>query len=76
MPNASSARRAVPNRFVTSGKSAPFTLVNSNAGPPAGDHAAMNLRRLEHRIDRRRDLDQVAIAPELIDERSQIRKHQ
>ena len=35
VPNASSARRAVPNRFVTSGKSAPFTFVNSNAGPPA-----------------------------------------
>ena len=35
VPKASSARRAVPNRLVTSGKSAPFTFVNSNAGPPA-----------------------------------------
>ena len=34
-PNASSARRAVPNRLVTSGKSAPLTLVKSSAGPPA-----------------------------------------
>ena len=34
-PKASCARRAVPNRLVTSGKSAPRTLVNSSAGPPA-----------------------------------------
>ena len=34
-PNASSARRAVPNRLVTSRKSAPVTLVKSSAGPPA-----------------------------------------
>ena len=54
VPNASSARLAVPNRFVASGKSAPFTFVNSKAGPLRGDDAAMNLRRLEHRIDRRR----------------------
>ena len=34
-PNARSARRAVPNRFVTSGKSAPFGFVKRSAGPPA-----------------------------------------
>ena len=34
-PKASSARRAVPNRLVTSGSSAPRTRVNSSAGPPA-----------------------------------------
>ena len=34
-PNASCARRAVPNRFVTIGKSAPVTFRNTRAGPPA-----------------------------------------
>ena len=34
-PNASSARRAVPNRFVTRGKSASMTFENNSAGPPA-----------------------------------------
>ena len=34
-PKASSARRAVPSRLVTTGKSASATFVNSNAGPPA-----------------------------------------
>src|SRR6185295_13360307 len=35
LPNAISARFGVPNRLVTSGKSAPRTLVNRSAGPPA-----------------------------------------
>ena len=74
VPNASSARRAVPNRLVTSGKSAPFTLVNSKRRPAGGDHAAMDLGGLEIRIDRRADLDELPIAPQLIDERSQIPK--
>src|SRR5688572_22338260 len=34
-PNARSTRPCVPNRFVTSGTSAPFTLVKRSAGPPA-----------------------------------------
>ena len=34
-PNASSARRAVPNRLVASGNAEPRTFVNSSAGPPA-----------------------------------------
>ena len=35
VPKASSALRAVPNRFVASGKDAPVTFVKSSAGPPA-----------------------------------------
>ena len=33
-PERTLARRAVPNRFVTSGNDAPFTRVKSSAGPP------------------------------------------
>ena len=35
VPNASSARRAVPNRLVTSRNRDPLTFVKSSAGPPA-----------------------------------------
>ena len=40
--------------------------------PAGGDHAAMDLGGFEIRIDRRADLDELAIAAELIEERSQI----
>src|SRR5688572_8006035 len=42
---------------------------------PGSNYAAMNLRGLEHGIDRRRDLHQVAIAPQLIDEQSKVCEH-
>ena len=35
VPNANSARRDVPNKFVTSGNDALVTFVNNSAGPPA-----------------------------------------
>ena len=35
----------------------------------------MNLGGLEHRIDRRRDLDEIAIAAELVEEGAQVGKH-
>ena len=72
VPNASSARRAVPNRFVTSGNDAPFTRVKSSAGPPAGDHAPMDLGGFLVRIDRHVDHGEIAIAAELIEEGSEI----
>ena len=40
--------------------------------PAGGDHAAMDLGGFEVRIDRRADLDEIPIAAELIEERSQI----
>jgi hypothetical protein len=41
-----------------------------------GNHAAMNLRRFELRINGRGDLDEIAILSQAIDEGTQIRKHQ
>ena len=71
VPNASSARRAVPNRLVTSGKSAPFTLVNSSAGPPAAITRRWISAASRLASTGARDLDEIAIAAELIEERSQ-----
>ena len=50
MPKAISARRAVPKRFVTSGKSAPVTP-EEQGGAAGGDHPAVDLGRLEAGID-------------------------
>ena len=43
--------------------------------PAGGDHAAMNLGGFEIRIDRRGDLDEIAVAAQLIEERSQVGEH-
>ncbi len=59
-PKASSARRAVPNRLVTSGKSAPVTLRKTSAGPLAAI-TPMDLGRLEHQVDGRIDVDDVTV---------------
>ena len=44
-------------------------------GPARGDDAAVDLRRLEDGIDRRRNLHEIAIAPQLSDERAKVREH-
>ena len=74
VPNASSARRAVPNRFVTSGNDAPFTRVKSSAGPAGRNHAAMDLGGLLVGVDGRVHDGQIAVAAELIEERAEIGK--
>ena len=73
-PNASSARRAVPNRLVTSRNGEPATLVNSSAGPPAAITRRWISATSSLRIDARVDGDHVAVAPKLVDERAEIGK--
>ena len=73
-PNASSARRAVPKRLVTSRKSDRATLVKISAGPAGGDDATVNLGGFEVGIDRRLHRDDVVVTAELVEEGAQIGK--
>ena len=75
-PKASSARRAVPNRLVTSGKSAPVDVGEEQRRAAGGDDPAMNLGGLEVRVDRRRDLDEIVVAAQPIEKRAKIGKHE
>jgi hypothetical protein len=50
--------------------------VGEEQGRPArGDDAAMDLGRLLVGVDRRGDLDEVAIVAKAVDERPQVREH-
>ena len=72
VPKAISARRAVPKRLVTSGKSRSRTLVKRRAGPAGRDHPPVDLRRFQLRVDRRLDGDEVAVAAELIEKGAEV----
>ena len=70
------ARRGVPNRLVTSGNAAPFTLVNSSAGPPAAiTRRWISATSSTGSTGAAISID-VAVTPQLIDERSQVQEHQ
>ena len=74
-PNASSARRAVPNRFVTSGNARAAHVGEEQRRPAGGDHAAVDLGGFEMRVDRRLDRDEVAIGAQPIQEGAEIGEH-
>ena len=74
VPKASSARRAEPNRLVTRGERRAGDVGEQQRRAARRDHPPVNLRRLQDRIDRRVDYREVAVTPELLDERAQVRE--
>ena len=65
----------VPKRFVTTGKTEPFTLRKSRALPWVVDHTAMDLGDLKIRIDLGRDLDDLVLAAKRIDKCAKVSMH-
>ena len=74
-PNASSARRAVPNRFVTRRNSEP-DVREQQRRPAGGDDPAVDLGNLQMRIDRDIDRNDICVAAERLDERAKVREHE
>ena len=72
VPKASSARRAVPNRFVTSGNALPVDAGEEQRRSARGNHTAMDFGDLEIGVDGRGDDREVPVALQPVEELTKV----